>query len=203
MSIFRKLILIIGGLMVSDNLTAQAAPEIGKPAPNFATKDINGKDVQINDLKGKIVVLEWSNFGCPFVKKHYDSKNMQDLQKAYKDKVVWITIFSSAPGKEGHMATPAEAIKEVQSHGLQSSHVILDPQGTIGKSYEAKTTPHMFVIDPKGNIAYMGAIDNDTSADKNKAKSAKNYVVAAINALSSGKEVEEKVTPPYGCSVKY
>lgn len=203
MSIFKKLSQTLGAIVMLFSMNVEAAPEVGKAAPDFNVKDTNGNAVKLSDLKGKIVVLEWSNFGCPFVKKHYSSGNMQELQKKFKDKVTWITVFSSAPGKEGYMPTSEEANKQIKEHGLHSSHAVLDPEGTFGKSYEAKTTPHMFVINKDGMIAYMGAIDDDSSADASKAKTAKNYVSQAIEALLDNKAVEVSATQPYGCSVKY
>lgn len=186
---------------------ASATPKIGEPAPAFAVKDAKGADVSLDALKGKIVVLEWSNFGCPFVKKHYSHDNMQARQKnAAKDGVVWLTIFSSAEGKEGHMTAEA-ALAEMAKQGGAPAHIIMDAEGTFGKLYDAKTTPHMFVIDKEGILAYMGAIDDkpaptvdDISDDLTGTK---NYVSNALAALKDGKPVAEPNTKPYGCGVKY
>ena len=184
-------------------VSAFAEPKIGEPAPAFAVKDAAGKDVSLDGLAGKIVVLEWNNFGCPFVQKHYGAGNMQAVQKAATaDGVVWLSVFSSAEGKEGHMTAEA-ALAEMKKQGAAASHVIIDADGTLGKLYGAKTTPHMFVIDTKGNVAYMGAIDDKPSADAADIKGAKNYVTEALAALKAGKPVVDANTKPYGCGVKY
>ncbi len=180
-----------------------ALPEIGKVAPAMMAKDTNGKDVDLSAYKGKIVVLEWTNNGCPFVKKHYGSKNMQAVQKDAADKdVVWISVVSSAPGKEGNV-TADEANKITADAGAVITHKILDPDGKIGHAYGAKTTPHLFVIAADGTIAYMGAIDDQSSPDPQTVKGAKNYVRAAIDSLIAGTPVETAQTQPYGCGVKY
>lgn len=182
---------------------AFAAPKIGEPAPAFAVKDAAGEDVSLDALNGKTVVLEWSNFGCPFVKKHYGAGNMQATQKAATaDGVVWLTVFSSAKGKEGYM-TAEEAAAEMKKQGGAPSHILMDPDGTLGKLYDAKTTPHMFVIDPEGTLVYMGAIDDKPTPDAADIKTARNYVSEALAALKAGKPVADSNTKPYGCGVKY
>jgi len=182
---------------------ALAAPEIGKAAPEFTATDSNGKEHKLSDFKGKIVVLEWNNPGCPYVKKHYDAKNMQKLQETETAKgVVWLTINSGAEGKQGHL-TGETANAYVAEKGAKPTAYLLDPKGEIGKTYDAKTTPHMFVIDKEGNLAYEGAIDDNDSANPEDAATAKNYVTAAIDALEAGKPVENSKTKPYGCGVKY
>lgn len=184
-------------------LAAHAAPEIGKPAPDFTGTSIEGKTVKLSEHKGKVVVLEWHNPGCPFVKKHYDGGNMQKLQGYAKGKdVVWMTINSGAEGKQGNM-TAAQAKEMFEVNKLASSHYILDPEGTIGKLYEAKTTPHMFVVDAKGNLVYMGAIDSNSSADPKTIEGATNYVRAALDAIATGKTPKVTTSTAYGCSVKY
>lgn len=184
-------------------LTVQAAPQVGKPAPDFTGTTIEGKTVKLSEQKDKMVVLEWHNPGCPFVKKHYDGGNMQKLQEYAKSKnIVWMTINSGAEGKQGNMT--ADQAKEMFAvNKLASSHYILDPSGTIGKLYEAKTTPHMFVIDFKGNIAYMGAIDSNSSADPKTIEGATNYVRAALDAIATGKTPKVTTSTAYGCAVKY
>ena len=182
---------------------AEAAAIVGQPAPPVELKDSNGKAVKLADFKGKFVVLEWVNFECPFVRKHYGSGNMQKLQKEYTAKeVVWLTICSSAKGKQGYMtATGArDALKE---RGASPTRFLLDPNGTAGKAYGAKTTPHMFVVDPKGTLLYAGAIDDKPSTNQADVPVAKNYVVAALDAAMAGKPVETASTQSYGCSVKY
>ena len=182
---------------------ASAEVEIGKPAPSFTGTDTDGKSHQLSDFKGKTVVLEWSNHECPFVVKHYESGNMQKLQKeATNNEVVWLTIVSSAEGKQGN-TTPEEAKKIMTEQGVHSTARILDPSGEIGKLYGAKTTPHMFIIDKEGNLAYEGAIDSDSSFKQEAIAGATNYVSAALGDLQSGESVKMASTKPYGCSVKY
>ncbi len=186
-------------------ISANAAetPEVGKPAPNFEATDIKGNAFKLSDHKGKIVVLEWSYHKCPFVKKHYDGGNMQDIQKQANAKgVEWITIVSSAKGRQGHI-TSDEAAAIIAQKGASPDVKILDPSGEIGKLYDAKTTPHMFVIDTNGTLAYAGAIDSNSSPNPSTIKGATNYVLAAIDDLSAGKAVQTSQTQPYGCSVKY
>lgn len=180
-----------------------SAAEVGKPAPDFTATDINGKEFKLSDQKGKIVVLEWTNHECPFVVKHYSTKNMQNTQKTATDKgVVWVSIVSSAPSKQGHMSAE-DAVKLVTEQGANATTRIMDETGTIGKSYGAVTTPHMFVINAEGNLAYAGAIDDNASPDPATVEGAKNLVLAAIDDLSNGRAVETSVTAPYGCGVKY
>ncbi len=180
-----------------------AAVTVGAPAPALVAKDTNGKDVNLTDYMGKTVVLEWTNHDCPFVKKHYDAKKMQALQKeAAEQGVIWISVVSSAPDKQGHI-TADEANKIVADQGAVVTHKILDESGAIGRAYGAKTTPHMFVIDKDGKVAYMGAIDSDASFKPEAIASATNYVRAALADLKAGKPVATAQTEPYGCSVKY
>jgi peroxiredoxin len=182
---------------------AMAAVETGKPAPDFTAKDTNGVEHTLSGFKGKVVVLEWTNPECPYVKKHYEPKNMQTLQKDYTDKgVVWISINSSAEGKQGHQ-TNEDANKYMTDVGSAATARIADADGAIGKLYDAKTTPHMFVIDKDGNVAYHGAIDDNDSANPADAATAKNHVKAALDSVLAGTPVETAQTKPYGCSVKY
>lgn len=180
-----------------------AAPEIGKAAPDFSATDIAGEEFKLSDHKGKIVVLEWTNHECPFVKKHYGSNNMQALQKSEGEKgVKWVSINSSAKGRQGFTSSE-EAQKVAKDQGSMASNIITDPSGKIGKLYDAKTTPHMFVIDAEGNLAYAGAIDSDASPNPATIKNANNYITAAVDELIAGKDVTTSQTQPYGCSVKY
>jgi peroxiredoxin len=189
-------------LAVSPSLADNHA-EVGKPAPDFTAKDTNGKDVKLSDLKGKIVVLEWTNPECPYVVKHYETKNMQALQaELVGDDVAWLTISSSAKGKQGHM-TPEQANAYIKEQGSKETARILDEDGTIGKLYGAKTTPHMFVINKDGVVAYAGAIDDNDSFKHDTVKGAKNFIREAVNELKAGKPVTTASTKPYGCSVKY
>jgi peroxiredoxin len=193
--------MILAVLTLSLSAAAHAAPELGKPAPDFTLADQSGKPVKLSDSKGKFVVLEWFNEGCPFVKKHYASKNMQSLQAKYGKKgVVWYSIVSSRAGKEGHL-TPAEAADRLK--GMSAKAILLDEKGDVGRLYGAKTTPHMFVVDKKGALIYMGGIDDNASANPEDIKAAKNYVAAALDEALSGKPVSTPSSRPYGCSVKY
>jgi hypothetical protein len=180
-----------------------SGPEIGKPAPAFTGLDSNGKAHKLSDFAGKTVVLEWSNHDCPYVKKHYGGGNMQATQAAAVAKgAVWLTIVSSAPGKQGAV-TAAQANELTASRGAKPSAVILDPAGTIGKAYEAKTTPHMFVIDGKGILRYQGAIDDKPVASPDSLNGAKNFVLAALGDMGAGKAVATAESEPYGCTIKY
>ena len=161
------------------------------------------KTVDLNSLRGKYVVLEWYNDGCPFVRKHYDSNNMQNLQRRYKDKVSWLTINSSAPGKQGHLPNLDEAKKKYQQEAMLSHSLLLDTGGKIGKYFSAKTTPHMYIIDPKGILIYQGAIDSIPSADKSDIGKSINYVDRALESALKGEKVKFAKTRAYGCSVKY
>jgi peroxiredoxin len=195
------LLALVGTVAVA--FTGFASVETGKPAPDFTVKDCCGTEVALTKYKGKIVVLEWNNLGCPFVKKHYESKNMQALQEKYTGKgVVWLTINSGAPGKQGSIADSHEAaMKARSSSGMKNTALLVDADGRVGKAYGAKVTPHMFVIDAAGNIAYQGAIDDNPSPE-HKAD-AKNHVAETVDALLAGKPVPVAETKPYGCGVKY
>ena len=180
-----------------------AAPKAGEAAPAFTAKDSAGKEVSLASYKGKTVVLEWLNKGCPYVKKHYGSGNMQKLQKAYTEKgVVWLSVVSSAEGKQGYVTGP-EADADTKASGASPTAVVLDPEGKLGSLYGAKTTPHMYVVDKDGVLRYAGAIDLNSSADPKTIASAENYVAGALDAVMAGKKVKKASTKPYGCSVKY
>ena len=184
---------------------AQAAPLTGEMAPAItATDSITGEPFSLADQKGKIVVLEWTNNGCPFVRKHYDTNNMQTLQKnmTADGDVVWASIVSSAEGKQGYVSAE-ESNAIIAEEGAQPTVKILDPEGTIGQAYAAKTTPHMFVIDAEGVLRYQGAIDDDSSPRQSAVEGANNYVVAAVEALKNGTDITVAETQPYGCGVKY
>lgn len=182
---------------------AAAAPVVGRPAPSFTAVDSNGKPHSLAQLKGKTVILEWTNDGCPYVGKHYRSGNMQKLQQDLTAQgAVWLSIISSAPGKQGYVSG-AEANQLTTSRGAHPTAVLLDPTGTVGHAYEAQTTPHMFVIDKTGVLRYMGAIDDQPATDPASLPRARNYVREAFAAVSAGAPVAEAATDPYGCSVKY
>ncbi len=201
MSLLKSVATLLAGVLMT--ATAYAAPEIGKPAPDFTAVDSNGKTVGLSDFRGKTVVLEWTNDGCPYVKKHYSSNNMQALQKEETAKgVVWLTVISSAPGSQGYV-TGDEANKLTETRGAAPTAVILDPDGKVGHLYDARTTPHMFIVNGEGTLVYMGGIDDKATTDVDDIKAAKNYVRAALESLASGAPIENAVTRPYGCSVKY
>jgi hypothetical protein len=182
---------------------AAAAPVVGQPAPAFTAVDGEGRTRSLAEFKGKTVVLEWTNGGCPYVQKHYGSGAMQGLQKsATKDGVVWLTLVSSAPGKQGYVA-PAAAKGWKSETGAGSTALLLDPAGTVGKTYDARTTPHMYVVDRSGKLVYMGGIDDKPTAEPSSLKGAKNYVAAALAEVKAGRAVATPVSKPYGCSVKY
>lgn len=182
---------------------ASAAPVVGKAAPNFKLADANGKPVTLSDFKGKTVVLEWNNPGCPFVRKHYDSGNMQAAQAAAaKDGVVWLSINSGAPGKQGHM-NGSEANAFLKKAGARPSAYLLDPRGVVGKVYDAKTTPHMYIVNKAGTLVYAGGIDDKPTPNPADIKGARNHVLAALSEIKAGKPVSVPTTRPYGCSVKY
>jgi peroxiredoxin len=180
-----------------------AEANTGKPAPNFQLKGADGKPYSLAQFKGKNVVLEWFNNDCPYVKKHYNSKNMQTLQKTLTDKgTIWLTIASSASGKQGHMSE-AEAQKIRADRGMANTALLLDGDSKVAREYGAKTTPHMYVVDKTGTLVYKGAIDDHPQADPATLKGAKNYVAAAIENINGGKPVDPSDTDSYGCSVKY
>ena len=189
----------LAAFAVAPALSQQAT---NAPAGNFRLTDMNGKAVQLADYRGKIVVLEWNNPGCPYVKKHY-AGNMQKTQGlARRDGAVWLTINSGAPGKQGHMTGP-EAKAMVASAKAQPTAYLLDPEGRVGKGYGAKTTPHLYVIDAKGVLRYQGGIDDKPTADVADIAGARNHVLAALGEMKAGKPVSMAETRPYGCSVKY
>jgi hypothetical protein len=181
----------------------RASAQVGQPAPAFAGTDSQGRVHRLTDYRGKTVVLEWTNHDCPYVRKHYGSGNMQQLQRqAAADGVIWLTIISSAPGKQGHV-TGRQADELTRSRGAAPHAVLLDERGEIGRLYAAKTTPHMYIIDPRGTLVYMGGIDDRPSADPADIPAARNHVAMALAELKAGKPVSQAVTRPYGCSVKY
>ena len=179
------------------------AVKVGDPAPGFTAVDSNGKQQSLSNYKGKYVVLEWHNQGCPYTRKHYESGNMQRLQKEWTSKgVVWLTVISSAPGMQGFV-TPTQENDYLKSMKAEPTAVLMDPGGSLGHLYSAKTTPHMFVIDPSGTLIYNGAIDDHPSSDQSDIPNSKNYVSIALTQAMTGKAVSDPATRPYGCSVKY
>jgi len=177
-----------------------AAVETGAAAPDFTLPAASGDTITLSEHTGKIVVLEWLNHGCPFVVRHYKDGNMQALQdRVVSDGGVWLSIISSAPGKQGY-STPDEATADREKVGSKASFILIDEDGTVGKAYAARTTPHLYVINAEGTLVYQGAIDD---RPRGPASEATNYVVAALDAMGAGKPVSNGTTKPYGCSVKY
>ena len=202
---------ILAGALATGSITAAAMalpvpiaePSLGTPAVDFSARDVDGKIVWLHDFKGKIVVLEWNNPGCPFVKKHYESGNMQKTQAAATAQgAVWLTINSSAPGQQGSM-NGAAAQKFVAGAKAKPSNYVLDPTGKVGKAYGARTTPHMYIIDAKGKLVYRGGIDDKPTPNQADIATARNHVLAALSEIKAGKPVSVADTRPYGCSVKY
>ena len=174
----------------------------GQPAPLFTATDLAGKPVNLADYKGRTVVLEWHNFACPFVQKHYRSGNMQALQKKYGSDVVWLAVNSTNKASSDY-TEPAKLSSQLQGFNAVPARYLMDEPGTVGLAYGAKTTPHMYVIDPAGKVVYNGAIDDKRSTNVEDVKTAKNYVAAALDEMKAGKPVSVASTTPYGCSVKY
>jgi hypothetical protein len=201
--IFLTLSVLVGFLLALAPLAQAAEALVDKPAPDFTLPDSNGKNHSLSDYKGKIVVLEWLNHGCPFVKKHYNSGQMQKLQETYGKKgVIWFSIISSAPGKQGY-CTPEQANELIKEKKAAPTALLLDPDGEVGKLYGAKTTPHMYIITSDGVLVYNGAIDDIRSTNVEDIAKAKNYVQIGLDEVMAGKEVSTKTSVPYGCSVKY
>lgn len=201
MNSLRHLLSAALSVLLAGGAVAAIAP--GTPAPGFTLNDVHGKSLSLSDFQGKVVVLEWTNKDCPFVKKHYASRNLQSLQSNYVGQgIVWLSVCSSAPGKQGHYS-PSDWLSILADNGSQASHLLLDPDGTVGMAYGAKTTPHVFVVDSNGNLAYNGAVDDRPSVDPSDIPGARSFICEALDALLAGKPVPIAQTPPYGCSVKY
>jgi peroxiredoxin len=179
------------------------SPEIGQPAPAFRLPDTRGTQHSLAQYRGRWVVLEWSNYGCPYVQKHYNSGNIPRQQQKWRDRgVVWLAVMSSAPGEQGHFA-PAAMNTESERMGSNASAVLLDPAGTVGRTYDARTTPHMFVINPQGTLVYMGGIDNVATPRQEDLARARQLVDAALEEATAGRPVTTPTSRPYGCNVKY
>jgi peroxiredoxin len=184
-------------------ISATAQAVVGSPAPNFTAADSHGQTHTLSEYRGKYVVLEWHNRDCPYTHKHYVSGNMEALQKEWRAKdVVWFTVISSAPGKQGYV-TDAEENEYLQQMHADPTAVLMDPEGKLGRLYDAKTTPEMYVIDPQGKLIYEGAIDNRPTTEVSDIEGADNYLSDALTEAMAGKPVEHPYTRPYGCSVKY
>jgi peroxiredoxin len=198
----RTLLMTVGVLVAAGGISL-AEVQVGKEAPDFVLTDTNGKAHHLSDYKGKYIVLEWYQPDCPFVRKHYNSGNMQALQKEYVAKgVVWLSIDSSAAGQEGNYPS-AELNQIATKNGAARTALLLDADGKVGHLYGAKTTPDMYIINPQGVLVYQGAIDDKPSTNLADVKTAKNYVKSALNAVMGGQTVATASTRPYGCSVKY
>jgi len=200
-----KTTLIVGLAATAFAIAAPASAKIatGSNVADMTVTDSNGKSHNLSDFAGKTVVLEWTNKGCPYVKKHYSTNNMQDLQaEAAADDVVWLSVISSAPGKQGYMSGE-EANAYYTSAEASPTAVVLDPSGEAGRTFAAKTTPHMYVIDASQTLVYQGAIDDNRSASPATVSGATNYVREALTAVKSGSVVAAAETAPYGCSIKY
>ena len=194
---------LLAGMLGMAAMADGATLQIGRPAPEFTATDSKGQSLALSQYRGKTVVLEWTNADCPYTRKHYTSGNMQGIRAlAQKNGVIWLTVISSAPGKQGYVNGPAADALTV-SRGAVPTGVLLDPSGTVGRLYGAKTTPHMFVIDKDGALQYMGGIDSIATADVDDIARAEPYLKEAMLEVVQGKPVAHAVTRPYGCSVKY
>jgi len=193
----------VAGMISILGSAAHAAPQIGQVAPDFTAQDSKGDSLRLSQYRGKTVVLEWTNADCPYTRKHYTSGNMQSVQQLAQQKgIVWLTVISSAPGKQGYVNGPAADALTESRHAAPTA-VLLDPNGTLGHLYSAKTTPHMFVIDKNGALQYMGGIDSIATADIDDIAHAEPYLKEAMLAVAQGDKPPHAVTKPYGCSVKY
>lgn len=182
---------------------AEAAVATGAAAPAFSVTDASGATRTLSEFAGRTVILEWTNSGCPYVQKHYNSQNMQNLQReAVADGIVWLSVISSAPGEQGYFDAAA-ATAHAQEVNAASSAILLDPTGVMGRAYGARNTPQMFIINPQGRVVYQGAIDDQPSARASSLEGANNYVRAALADLEAGRAIATAETTPYGCSVKY
>ena len=197
-------VFIVAMILTLGIVESQAAKlTTGSPAPEFSYTDINGNEGKLSDLKGSYVVIEWFNHGCPFVAKHYDAKKMQELQTKYTDKeVVWISVNSTYEG-HGDYRDNAESKQDAEKFGTDATHIVVDADGDIGKLYGAKTTPHIFIIDPDGVLIYQGAADDIKSTDTADIAKANNYIDLSMTEALSDKDISNPETRPYGCSVKY
>lgn len=190
-------------LTLASFATAQAAPEVSQPAPDFTAVTASGETLALTGLEGKTVILEWTNHLCPFVSKHYGSGNMQALQQEMAgEDLVWLQVISSAPGRQGYVEGD-KAIGLNAERDAAPSDILMDPEGTIGRAYAARVTPHMYIIDPEGTLQYMGGIDSIASANPADIDEATNYVREAMAALSAGQAVPNPITRAYGCTIKY
>ena len=190
-------------LINATNETDREGAVVGERAPDFSVVDAHGNVHSLSDFEGQYVILEWLNHGCPFVRKHYDGNNMQEMQKRYTEKgVVWLSVVSSAPGTQGYME-PDETLKTMEEKNAAPTAILLDVDGTMGRAYDARVTPHMYIINPEGIVEFNGAIDDKPTARARDLEGAHNYVDAAMTSLLNGEPVEVTTNTPYGCTVKY
>jgi peroxiredoxin len=192
---------VLGGLAFAPWL--HAAPSVGQRAPDFSLVDTGGKTVRLSDFQGKHVVLEWVNPGCPYVRKHYGSNNMQSTQNdVVASGIVWLAINSTEEASSDYQ-TPEQLARWMQEQKAAATHTLMDPEGTAGKAYGARTTPHMYIVDPRGALVYAGGIDSIPSSRVGDIKTAVNYVRQGVRELLAGQPVSAATTRPYGCSIKY
>lgn len=196
--------MITGAVLLGFAAGLSAAPQLGQPAPDFSVVDTAGQTHSLSDFAGQKVVLEWTNHDCPFVVKHYSADNMQDQQRGSRDdhEVTWLTVISSKPGAQGHVS-PEQADELTETRNAYPSAVLLDESGDMGRAYDARVTPHMYIIDEDGILRYMGGIDSNPSSDPDDIPGAKQFVVAALDELAAGVAISDSVTRPYGCTIKY
>ena len=201
MKLLRREFIALSALALG--LPAHAAPTVGQAAPDFTLSDASGKPVKLSDFRGKFVVLEWTNPGCPYVRKHYNSGNMAATQKEATDKgAVWLSINSTEKSAYDYME-PAKLVAWQKERKLHASAVLMDEEGTAGRAYGARTTPHMYIVDPKGQLVYAGGIDSIPSSNSDDIKKAVNYVRQGLGEALAGKPISAAATRPYGCSIKY
>jgi hypothetical protein len=200
----RLLQLLAAALVVGFASSLAAAPRIGEPAPDFSVVDTAGEVRTLSEFAGQKVILEWTNHDCPFVVKHYQPGNMQMQQRMARDEhdAVWLSVISSRPGAQGHVSAE-EADELTRTRNAYPTAVLLDEDGVVGKAYDARVTPHMYIIDEEGILLYMGGIDSNPSRNPDDIPESTQYVVAALNELAAGEEISEPVTRPYGCTVHY
>jgi hypothetical protein len=197
----RRALFVLPALLLA--AAAQAAPAVGQPAPEFTLKDAGGQAVKLSDFRGKYVVLEWTNPGCPFVRKHYDSGNMAATQQdAVGRGAAWLSINSTARSNWDYLE-PARLVAWQNERKLQPTATLMDEDGVAGRAYGARTTPHMYIVDPQGRLVYAGGIDSIPSADRADIAKAVNYVRQGIAEATAGKPISAATTRPYGCSIKY
>ncbi|MBP6502997.1 MAG: thioredoxin family protein [Rhodoferax sp.] len=204
MTMKRRSLLAMAATMLGLSATAvRATPSVGQPAPAFSLTDTAGKTVQLADFRGRHVVLEWVNPGCPYVRKHYSSANMQGTQKDVTAQgVVWLAINSTENASTDYLA-PAQMGRWMQSQQATATHTLMDEDGTVGKAYGARTTPHMYIVDPAGKLIYAGGIDSVPSSRVDDIKTAVNYVKQGVREALAGQPIRAATTRPYGCSIKY